>query len=127
MGGLRLDTREFALQGGGRGPSIIPGNAADSLSSKLYATTPARFSMPPGPKLKESDAALLAQWIQMGAPWGSAQCTGYLEDTGEVLGLCSSQGADDPESGIQAWVRSPLDAFLLAALESEGPARAAGR
>src|SRR3954468_5825906 len=68
MGGLRLDTRELALKGGGRGPAIVPGNPNESLLLKAVRHNAGALRMPPGPKLKDSDAALLAQWIQMGAP-----------------------------------------------------------
>ena len=70
MGGLRLDTREMALKGGSRGAAIVPGNAAESLLMKAVQHTAGALQMPPGPKMKDADAAMLAQWIQMGAPWG---------------------------------------------------------
>jgi hypothetical protein len=128
MGGLRLDTREFALKGGGRGPSIIPGNAADSLLLKAVRHNAGALQMPPGPKLKDSDAALLAQWIQMGAPWGSAKepAPGAQE---KFWAFVPPKDPEIPEVRDRAWVRSPIDAFLLAALEGKGlkPAKPADK
>src|SRR5688500_4915668 len=72
MGGLRLDTREFALQGGTRGPAIIPGNLSGSLLLQAVQHTAGALKMPPSSKLKDADVALLARWIQMGAPWGAS-------------------------------------------------------
>ena len=72
MGGLRLDTREAAIMGGSRGAAIVPGKAADSLLLKAVRHTAGALRMPPGPKMKDADVALLATWVEMGAPWGSA-------------------------------------------------------
>jgi hypothetical protein len=48
--GLRLNSREGALQGGVRGPAIIPGNASQSRVVQAIRRT-GELSMPPGPKL----------------------------------------------------------------------------
>ena len=37
QGGLDLSSRDAALRGGGRGPAIVPGNAAESLLYKLIS------------------------------------------------------------------------------------------
>src|SRR4051795_9209877 len=65
MGGLRLDDRDLAIRGGGRGAAIVPGNPAESLLIRAVRHTAGALRMPPGPKMKDADAALLAQWIQM--------------------------------------------------------------
>src|SRR3954452_22040746 len=72
MGDLRLDNRELAIRGGGRGAAIVPGKPDESLLLKAVRHTAGDLRMPPGPKMKDADAALLAEWIQMGAPWGAA-------------------------------------------------------
>src|ERR1044071_1155835 len=65
MGGLRLDDRELAIKGGNRGAAIVPGNPSQSLLLKAVLHTAGPLRMPPGPKMKDADTALIAQWIQM--------------------------------------------------------------
>src|SRR5438105_15741980 len=54
--GLRLNSREAALQGGSRGPAIVPGNATQSRLAQAIRRT-GQLSMPPGPKLPDSEIA----------------------------------------------------------------------
>src|SRR2546426_2821312 len=71
MGGLRLDSREAILHGGARGPAIVPGKPAESLLLRAVRHTEA-LRMPPSGKLNDAEITALAQWIEMGAPWGNA-------------------------------------------------------
>ena len=68
MSGYDLRTREAALKGGLRGVAIVPGKAEESplLRRLTGAVQPA---MPLGAKLKDSDIAIIRQWIDEGAPW----------------------------------------------------------
>lgn len=111
MGGLKLDTREDLLKGGSRGPSLVVGQPAESLFLKVVMHNAGPLKMPPGPKLKDAEIALLAQWIAMGAPWGQ-----------------SVSIAKQPE---QFWAFVPpkaqsgsIDQFLWAARQSKGLAAA---
>jgi hypothetical protein len=128
MGGLRLDDRDAALKGGSRGPSIVPGNPAESLLLKVVLHTAGALKMPPGPKLKDADAALLAQWIQMGAPWGAAPVVTEIKKEKYWAFVPTAQPAI-PAVKNRAWVRNPVDAFLLAGLEAKGltPAKPADK
>src|SRR5437899_6455938 len=70
-GNLRLDTRAGALQGGDKGPALVPGKPGDS---PLYKSTtlPAGHEdiMPPkGNPLASTQTALLRTWIEEGAAW----------------------------------------------------------
>ena len=70
-GELRLDTKEYALQGGESGTSLVPGKPDESL---LYTRTILPEDdddiMPPkGSPLAKSQTAILKQWIEEGAPW----------------------------------------------------------
>src|SRR2546430_1629735 len=66
--GLRLDLREAAMKGGNRGPAMVAGNAAQSLIIQAVRRT-GPLMMPPGPKLADSEIAILEQWIAAGAGW----------------------------------------------------------
>ena len=120
MGGLRLDTREHTLQGGSRGPSVIPGNPADSLLLKVVRHTAGPLKMPPGPKMKDADTALLAQWIAMGAPWGNAAVSAAPAAAKKYWAFVPPAAPPVPATKNTAWPRSPIDRFLLAALEAKG-------
>lgn len=67
-GGLRLDRRELALQGGDAGPAFVSGKAAESALVKALARE-ADPHMPPKKQLNDSQIELLGAWIQAGAAW----------------------------------------------------------
>jgi len=77
QGGLDLSSRDAALRGGGRGPAIVPGNAAESLLYKLIS----RQEQPAMPYKSEPMAKevvdRIAEWINAGASYG--------EDPGRTL------------------------------------------
>ncbi|MFN7649197.1 MAG: DUF1549 domain-containing protein, partial [Acidobacteriota bacterium] len=120
MGGLRLDTREHTLKGGSRGPSVVPGNPTDSLLLKVVRHTAGPLKMPPGPKMKDADAALLAQWIEMGAPWGNTAVSAAPAAAKKYWAFVPPASAPVPATKNTAWPRSPVDRFVLAALEAKG-------
>lgn len=67
-GGLALETREQALQGGDEGPALKVGNAEQSaLIQALSAAGDAH--MPPKKQLPEKHINLLKAWVNAGAPW----------------------------------------------------------
>src|SRR5438552_316941 len=65
---LSLASRNAVLQGGKRGPAIVPGNAAKSLLVSALEQT-GDLKMPPGSKLPEETVAAFRRWIELGAPW----------------------------------------------------------
>jgi len=72
QGGLDLTTREKLLQGGSRGPAVVPGNAKDSLLYKLI-THHQQPNMPlQGKKIPDETSALIALWIDLGAPYDAS-------------------------------------------------------
>ncbi len=129
MGGLRLDTREHSIKGGSRGTSLVPGNPAESLLLKVIMHTAGPLKMPPGPKMKDADAAIIAQWIAMGAPWGSNPVVSSNTPQKKPWFLIPPSEPAVPAVKNQAWLKSPLDAFVLSALEAKGlqPARPADK
>ena len=118
MGGLRLDDRDLALKGGGRGASLVPGKPAESLLLKAVRHDAGALKMPPGPKLKDADISVLTQWIGMGAPWGKAVVSSTPAE--KFWAFVPPQKSSVPAVGARAWVKSPIDAFVLAGLEAKG-------
>jgi cytochrome c553 len=129
MGGLRLDTREGILKGGARGPAMVPGKAAESLILRAVRQAEA-LKMPPSGKLKDAEIAALAEWIEMGAPWSApAESSKAGEPAKKYWAFVPPSQPRVPEVRDAAWAKSPIDRFVLAALEAKGlkPAAAADK
>ncbi len=69
LGGLRLDSREAMLKGGGRGPALVPGDPDKSLLVKAVRQTDAKLKMPMGGKLKDAEIEDIVAWVKAGAVW----------------------------------------------------------
>lgn len=118
MGGLRLDSREALLKGGSRGPAVIPGKPAESLLLKAVHQS-GSLRMPPSGKLKDAEIAALTEWIKMGAPWGAA-ARASKEPPKKYWAFVPAHEPPLPEVRNTSWVKSPLDRFILSALEAKG-------
>ena len=132
-GGLRLDHLAGLLKGGDSGPAVVPGDADGSLIIEAVSYRNDDTAMPPKRKLPDSAIATLTEWVKMGAPWPGV-------DVNELMASVTTidEGFDwekfrrdhwsfrpvikrDPPSvQNQEWVRSSIDAFVLARLESAG-------
>jgi len=67
-GGLRLDSKEAILHGGGSGSVVIPGHPEKSLLFKAIQYKDENLQMPPKGPLPFNDVAAIEQWIRDGAP-----------------------------------------------------------
>jgi hypothetical protein len=136
--GLRLDSREAALKGGITGPAVVPGKPEES--PLVEAINYGEFlQMPPKSKLPGEEIASLTKWVAIGAPWPGAgehgpkpAAAGRPFDLKARAQHWSFRPIRDPQPPPVAradWPRSPVDRFLLAALEAKGltPARDADR
>jgi hypothetical protein len=123
---LDLRDRAGVLKGGKRGPAVVPGNAEASLLYKAVRRE-GELQMPPGKTpLTEGEIAALRAWIDSGARWEAAA------PSGTVVSWWSFRKPVRPAVPAvreAAWVRNPIDAFVLAKLEEKGlrPAPEAGR
>lgn len=71
-GGLRLDTREFALKGGDEHQAFVLGKSAESAAVHFAARLVDELEMPPkgkGDPLTAEQIAKIRAWIDAGAPW----------------------------------------------------------
>jgi hypothetical protein len=137
-GGLRLDSRDAAFRGGDSGPVILPGHPDDSLLIKAIRQTE-HPKMPPDKKLPDPVIADLTRWVMIGAPWPTAPATvrppsdpsspAFTAQDRTFWAFQKPVAAPLPAVNELAWVRSPIDAFILARLEAKGlkPARTADR
>jgi len=118
MARLDLRTREAMLQGGARGPSLIPGDAANSLLFKAIAAT-GDLQMPPGgpaKRLPKETIAAVKEWIDAGAPWTTAVSQKKWDYKPEDL--WAFQPVRKPP--VPANAKTPIDAFLNARLQAKG-------
>src|SRR5947208_16213293 len=70
-GGLRLDSRKAALEGGNGGPVLKPGDAAGSRLLFIVAGLDADLHMPPKGRtpLTPHEISLLRAWVDQGLKW----------------------------------------------------------
>jgi len=128
--GLRLDVKRQALAGGEHGKVIVPGRSGkSSLVARITASGPDARRMPPpdeGTPLSPAQIALLRSWIDAGAAWPDG-VDPVGADAGSLWSFDAVQSPAVPQVGRPSWVRNPIDAFVLARLESAGlvPAPAA--
>ncbi len=136
MSGLRLDSMAALLQGGQRGPAVVPGRPQESLL--LRAARHEGLRMPPTGKLPDPQIAALAKWIEMGAPWPAEQAdlpqaTGrpdfYEDAVKQHWAFQPLRRPALPEVRNASWSDLPVDRFILAGLEKIGlaPSARAGR
>ena len=124
MGGLRLDSEQGFRMGGGRGQPISPGEPQKSLLITAISHRDEGLRMPPTGRLHDREIATLTTWVKLGAPWGT-EVNSFERDENESsdVPLWAFQPPQDPlipKVEDREWVKSPLDAFILADLEAKG-------
>ena len=111
--GLRLDEQDAAFQtnpeSGHR--AIVPGSLRRSaVIERIFSTDPEAMMPPPEANLSLSDyeKALIARWIEQGAAWTPHWA--FIPPTRPAL----------PQVRESAWIRHPIDHFVLAQIEQKG-------
>ena len=111
-GGLRLDTPEGAFQPAASGEiAVVPGKLDDSVLYQRIVTADPGEHMPPaksGKALTPAEVARLKAWIEQGAPF--PRHWAFVPPTRPAVPPVKNTG----------WVKTPVDAFVLARLEKEG-------
>ena len=105
--GLRLDQRDAAIKQG----AIVPGKVSESSLIERVLSHDAKEIMPPPKTLKKLSAVqkdLLKRWISEGAEYQMH------------WSLIPPKRAALPAVKNKAWVRNPIDQFILAELEKQG-------
>jgi hypothetical protein len=115
--GLALTTRDSILAGGKRGPAVKPGSPDESLLVQAVEQNGA-LKMPPGRKLQPDQIASIRRWIDLGAVW--PKDTAPSKPKGwDWWAFQPVREVDPPPVADRAWVRNPIDQFILARLENE--------
>ncbi len=129
-GGLRLDTRAGMLKGGASGEAaIVPGAPEKSLLITAIRYTDPKLQMPMGAPLPGAVIKDFETWIKMGAP-------DPRDDESKTVAAINAEPYDYnaarkfwafqplksvaiPSVKNHAWVKSPIDNFILAKLEEK--------
>ena len=121
MNGLRLDNSEDGLRGGYSGAVIVKGNSASSKLIERVSSSKEGFRMPPaGPALTTAEITTLRAWIDNGAPWPATARKPAAAPKSTHWAFQPIRRPAPPAVTNTAWVRNPIDAFVLARLEKEG-------
>lgn len=122
-GGLRVDSRASMLKGGDSGPILVPGKPEQSpmIRAILYGND---IKMPPKTRLSAEAVDALTAWVKLGAPWpdaggtATAQPSAIAEAAKKHWAFQRVRKPELPAVKNQAWVRTPIDRFILTKLEA---------
>jgi len=126
MGGLRVDSRAALLKGGSHGPALTPGDPEQSRLLQAVRHAGA-LKMPPAGKIPDAEIADLTRWVQMGAPWETANSKFRISNSGNSKFEnrhsklpWSFQPVRMPAVSVVRGAASPVDAFVGAKLAARG-------
>jgi len=108
---LRLDTEAGAFADLGGYRAVVKGDPGESdLIQRVGSDDPDEVMPPPaaGKRLSAGDVAVLTGWVRQGAPYSKHWA--YVKPV----------RLPPPEVRDKGWPKTPVDAFLLARLETEG-------
>jgi mono/diheme cytochrome c family protein len=122
---LRLDAKAAAMKGGLSGVVILPGNSKDSRLMHRILGLGGEARMPMGGQLKPEQIEFVKRWIDEGAAWPEADAaTRGPGDTAKEppkhWAFVAPNRPALPEVKTPAWVRTPIDRFVLAEIEKNG-------
>ncbi len=122
---MRLDSRAALLKGSDNGAVLVPGQPDKSLLVQAIRYD-GDVQMPPKHKLPAESIAHLTTWVQMGALWPDSEVKAGEHTLSVAEGRrthWSFQPVKKPALPAvknAAWVKTPIDAFVLSRLEGRG-------
>jgi hypothetical protein len=126
-GGLVLDSRAGWQAGGDSGPTVVPGDVANSRLIEAVRYANPDIEMPPKAKLPQSEIAVLEEWVKRGAPDPREAVAGVAKPTGVDLEAGRKHWAYQPVQDTappavrdRTWALTAVDAFIMAKLEAAG-------
>jgi len=127
-----LTDREGLLRGGMHGKVIEPGKSKDSLLMKAIRHAREPFMPRGGDKLSDDKIAQIAAWIDLGAPYddpllakGERKKTVWTQrvlepETKQWWAFQPLKKTAPPAVKSEAWVKTPIDRFILSKMENAG-------
>jgi hypothetical protein len=128
-GGLLLDTRSGIRKGGETGPAVVPGDLEKSLLVKALRYDDPDLKMPPKGRLAADVVRDVEAWVKRGAPDPREGGSGAAGPKTRVIKLSEERlhwaylplkHPAPPGVKNGAWVRTPVDRFILSRLEERG-------
>jgi hypothetical protein len=116
-GGLRVDARESLLKGGGSGPAIDVDEPSESLLVQAIRRDDGVAAMPPDRPLSTRELNDLTNWVKAGAPWPKASARFRSQPHWAFQPV---RAVTPPVVGNQSWIKTSVDQFILARMESAG-------
>ena len=141
--GLKLDSRQGILNGGESGPAAVVVTSEKPDAQNRFVGKPEEsllidvisyrntVQMPPKSKLPDSEIAILTEWVRRGLPWPNSTPVNpsetnaglpakeFSEDQKTFWAFQPVKRLEPPNVEMNTWVRSPIDRFILAKLESK--------
>jgi cytochrome c553 len=114
---LKLSSRDGLLYGSRSGHVVVPGKADQSMLLQLLAVG-TKPHMPPEGQLADAEIAAIARWMDA-LPAGSLPKR-QGPAAGDHWAYAPLTRPEPPAVRNEAWVRDPLDRFVLAKLEAAG-------
>lgn len=111
-GGLDLSTPEGLQKGGVSGKAVVPRNPGQSILIRRLKGLDGKPQMPMGfAPLERAQIERIERWISSGAEYSEAK---------PHWAYVAPKRPIPPTVTVRAWVRNPIDSFILARLEKEG-------
>ncbi|HUE73019.1 MAG TPA: PSD1 and planctomycete cytochrome C domain-containing protein [Pirellulaceae bacterium] len=129
--GLDLATRKGLLRGGAHGPAVVVGKAMDSNVVRFIMHREQPYMPHEMDKLPDDAIAAIARWIDLGAPYDKPLVENPRDPDSWTATLVDAQAREfwsfqplgdhrPPAVKNAAWVKTRIDAFVLAAAEAHG-------
>ena len=117
-GRLRLDAAAIVQRGGLSGPLYVAGKSEQSLLIHRLTGLGDAARMPPDEEpLSAEEIGLTRAWIDQGAAWPAGYGS-QVEALERHWAYERPQKSPLPQVSDHAWIKNPIDAFVLAKLES---------
>jgi mono/diheme cytochrome c family protein len=118
-GGLRLDSAAGLRRGGARGAVVAPGKPEESTLVRAIRYEDPKLKMPPARRLSPAQLADLTEWVRQGAVFPESAAR-RAADPKAHWAFQPVRRPTAPAVRNRAWVRNPIDQFILARLEARG-------
>lgn len=115
--GLRLDSAVAVAKGSENGKILVPGDPEKSTLIRVIKHL-GPIKMPMGKKLKANEIADLEAWVKAGAFWPK-ESIGSVKEKPPLWSLQPVRTRSVPAVKNKAWVRDPIDSFVLSQIEAK--------